>query len=295
MNRSAINHRETRWRIAIMLICFFLRHSAAAAGEGHPIRFAPLPMENRETVVKQFEPMVQYLEKHLQQPIEMVYSDSYEEIIEKFIAGGIDIAYLGPLPYIELRGKYHQAEPLVHFNEQSGKPKYTCAIVTMADSALDLGRLNGRRIALTQPLSTCGYLSVAGMLRDRGSDLEDNSYRYLDKHDNVALAVVRGEFDAGGLKTAIAKKYSHLGLIIAAETPELPGFGLVANRANLPEATVQALRELLTATETTITGQAMKKAWGDNIRYGAVPASDADYEPVRLLKGDAVIPTRNKE
>ncbi len=274
---------KTRCRIALLVIACCLSNDAQAADETRPIRFAPLPMENRETLVKQFEPMLQFLEKRLQRPIEMVYSGSYAEIIDRFVAGTIDLAYLGPLPYVELRARYPQAEPLVHFNEKSGKPMYTCAIVTMADSAIDLGSLSGSRIALTQPLSTCGYLSVSGMLRERGSNLEDNSYSYLDQHDTVALAVVRGEYAAGGLKTAIARKYSHLGLVIAAETPELPGFGLIANRATLSGVTVQALRESLTAAPVR------------NPRHGAVTASDEDYEPVRRLQGGTVIPTRNKE
>lgn len=295
MNQPGKPTLKTSCRIALLVIACCLAGRVQAAEETRPIRFAPLPMENRETLVKQFEPMLQFLEKHLQRPFEMVYSGSYEEIIEHFVAGTIDLAYLGPLPYVELRSRFPQAEPLVHFNEKSGRPKYTCAIVTMADSAIDLGSLSGRRIALTQPLSTCGYLSVSGMLREKGSDLEDNSYSYLDQHDTVALAVVRGEFAAGGLKTAIARKYSHLGLVIVAETPELPGFGLIANRATLSEDTLRALRESLTAAETTLTGKAARELWGDNIRHGAVAASDEDYEPVRMLQGDTVIPTRDKQ
>ena len=56
---------------------------------------------------------------------------------------------------------------------------------------------------------------------------EANHYRYLGQHDEVALAVVRGEFDFGGLKTAIAQKYTHLGLKVVAESPLMTGLALV--------------------------------------------------------------------
>ena len=106
----------------------------AAAAETATIRFAPLPMENRESIVLQFRPMVEFLQKKLGVTIEMNFSDDYGQILEKFMTGSIDLAYLGPLPYVELRAKYPQAEPLVHFNEANGQPAYTCALVTLADS-----------------------------------------------------------------------------------------------------------------------------------------------------------------
>ena len=261
-----------------------------ATSRAQVIRFAPLPMEHRETIIKQFQPMLRFLEQQLKLTITFIYTDSYGDIIDKFRAGAIDLAYLGPLPYIELRNQDSQAEPIVHFNEQSGKPFYTCAIAAMADSTIPLAGLSGRRIALTQPLSTCGYLSVAGLLRGYGSTIEDNRYAYLDKHDAVALAIVRGEYDIGGLKSAIAKKYRHLGLAILAETPPLPSFGLIANRTTLPAETISAIQASLTQLAPTGKDRVMLETWGENLRFGAVPASDSDYNQLRSLKGSSPIP-----
>jgi phosphonate transport system substrate-binding protein len=268
-------------------------HTAAAAPT--TIRFAPLPMENQETIVKQFRPMKLYLEKQLGVRVDFDFSQSYDQILKKFMAGTIDLAYLGPLPYVELRAKDPQAEPLVHFNEPSSQPMYTCALVARADAPLQLKGLRERRFALTQPLSTCGYLAVNGLLREHGSSLADNRYRYLDKHDAVALAVVRGEFDAGGVKTAIGKKYTHLGLTVLAESPPFPSFGLVANRATLPAGTMEAIRRALISLDSAGKDRDMLVSWGESIRYGAVPASDHDYDPVRTYKSNLEIPTDNKD
>lgn len=283
--------RLLSWLCALLAIIV----TGTATAQAETIRFAPLPMENRETVVKQYRPMVLYLEKSLNVTIEFVFADNYADILNNFIAGQIDLAYLGPLPYVELRAKDSQAEPLVHFNEASGQPMYTCAIVTLADSPLQLQVLKNKKIALTQPLSTCGYLSVNGLLREQGGSLEDNRYTYLDKHDAVALAVVRGEFDAGGLKTAIGKKYGHMGLKILAETAPMPSFGLVGNRATMSTTTMQALREALTKLAPVAGDKEMLATWGENIRYGAVAASDKDYDVVRKFKGNGSIPTTDKD
>jgi phosphonate transport system substrate-binding protein len=287
----AVFFRLTTFLFALLTI----PASIAATAQAETIRFAPLPMENRETVVKQYRPMVLYLEKALNVTIEFVFTDNYADIINNFAKGQIDLAYLGPLPYVELRTKDDKAEPLVHFNEASGKPMYTCAIVTLADSPLKLQGLKNSRIGLTQPLSTCGYLSVNGLLQEQGSRLEDNRYTYLDKHDTVALAVVRGEYDAGGLKTAIGKKYSHMGLKIVAETAPMPSFGLVGNQATMSSTTMQNLREALTRLDPATADKEMLAAWGENIRYGAVAASDKDYDVVRKFKGNSAIPTTNKD
>jgi phosphonate transport system substrate-binding protein len=268
----------------LAILCF---SGTTLAGE--TVRFAPLPMENRETVVKQFRPMTDFLQKRLGITIEYVYADSYADILQKFRAGKIDLAYLGPLPYVELHSRYPQAEPLVHFREASGETAYTCSLVAFADSTPSLAKLADKNVALTQPLSTCGYLSANGLLRRYGSNLERNNYRYLGKHDAVALAVVQGQYDIGGLKTAIGKKYEHLGLSILAETAPLPSFALVANKVTLRPGLQSLIRKALIDI-TPSKNREMLAGWGDNIRYGAAPANDGDYDVIRELLGDVEIP-----
>ncbi len=258
---------------------------SGSAGAADSLTFAPLPMETPETVVKQVKPMLAHLEKAVGVDITIDYSSDYAEILQKFAAGKLDLAYLGPLPYLTLRDQVSQATPLVHFKEKSGSATYTCAIVAPADAKPDLTKLKGRKVALTQPLSTCGYLSTDGLLRQAGSNLEDNLYRYLDKHDEVALAVTRGEFDLGGLKTAIGKKYAHMGLAVIAESGPLPGFALVANAKTVSKERMDKLRDALVAAE----GDTLK-GWGDNIRFGAVAAFDGDYDGLRRLRRKASIP-----
>ena len=256
------------------------------------VRFAPLPMENRETVVKQFRPLTDYLQQRLGISIEYVYADNYADILEKFRNGAIDLAYLGPLPYVELRASYPQAEPLVHFKEASGKTTYTCALVAFTDAEFPLKNLANKRVALTQPLSTCGYLSANGLLRRHGSSLEHNRYRYLGKHDAVALAVVQGQFEIGGLKTAIGKKYAHLGLSILDETGPLPSFAMTANKATLKPDLVNQIRHALIAVDPDGKHRELLTGWGDNIRYGAIPANNANYDVIRELLGGVDIPQK---
>ncbi|GAA0571138.1 PhnD/SsuA/transferrin family substrate-binding protein [Caenispirillum bisanense] len=264
---------------------------AAAAEKARPLRFAPLPMEAPETVITQVRPMLAYLEQRLGVDIEIVYSTDYGELLDRFRAGQVDLAYLGPLPYMTLRDGFAAAEPLVRFREASGSAAYTCALVAWGDALPDLARLNGATLALPQPLSTCGYLSTSALLRAAGSDIAATRWRYLGAHDLVALAVIRGEAEVGGLKTAIARKYAHLGLRILAETEPLPSFALIANRDTVAAAQRDGLVAALTALDPAGSDKDRMAQWGVNFRYGAEPAADGDYDALRAMGGWHDIPT----
>jgi phosphonate transport system substrate-binding protein len=251
------------------------------------LTFSPLPMETPYTVASQWKPLLTYLEQALGVTLKIDYSTSNDEILDKFKAGRLDLAYLGPLPYVILRKSFPAAEPVVIFHEKNGQPAYTCALVVSADSTLNLKGLKERKIALTQPLSTCGYFATEGLLHQKDSSLEDNRFRYLGQHDDVALAVVRGEFDAGGLKTAIARKYAHLGLVVRGESLSMPGLALVANSNRVSAERIAQIRQVLLSVDHNI-----RQQWGDNIRHGVAPAKDSDYDGTRQLPVSAGIPAQ---
>lgn len=270
----------------LIAACALLANGLPAQA-AEPLAFALLPMETPETVTIQWKPALDYLAKVLGTPLRIDYSDSYAAVLEKFEAGKLDLAYLGSLPYVALKECFPAAVPVVHFNEMDGQPNYTCAIVALAERKLKADDLRGKTIALTQPLSTCGYLATDSLLRRAGSDLEKNRYRYLDRHDAVAIAVARGDFDAGGLKTAIGQKYAYVGLRVIAESPPLPGFALITNGARLSPERIAAIRTALVGADA-----AQCATWGDNTKHGVVPAADKDFDALRKLRARADIPEK---
>jgi phosphonate transport system substrate-binding protein len=57
---------------------------------------------------------------------------------------------------------------------------------------------------------------------EAGIDVEDfASYNFYSSHDNVALAVLSGDADAGAVKEAVFDKYRHKGIVAIATTPEI--------------------------------------------------------------------------
>lgn len=253
--------------------------------------FAPLPMEEPEAVIRQYKPFLAHLERETGLHFQIAYSKDYAELLRKFRDGEVDIAYLGPLPYVELKAAYPAAEPVVHFLERSGKAKFTCALFTAGEDN-PKAKSGKARVALTQPLSTCGYLAADALLALQHNDIELLRYRYIGKHDEAVLSVARGDFEWGAAKTSIVRRYENLGIRIVRETAELPSFSLVANSKRMPQQHLDAIRKALLNLRPLASpaDASYTTTWGENVRYGALPATDADFDPVRKMRRNTRIP-----
>jgi len=214
------------------------------------LTYAAVSVQDRETTIAAHRDIVDTLSKAINHTIRISYVADHRQIIADFIAGNIDIAYLGPLPYVAMARRYHNHEILVTVNESAGRPWYRCALVRAFDGPDNLDTFAGS-VALTNPLSTCGFLSVDYLLRQKGVQLEQLPYAFIGSHDQTALEVIRGRYAIGGVKEEIAVKYRGLLLEVMALTPPLPGFVLVANRATLTEEDTIILRKALTHTDYT--------------------------------------------
>lgn len=252
--------------IKILIFLFFCFSLNAAES----LKFAPLPMQDKKAIFNDFHPFVEYLEKKLNTKVEIVFYESYDELIKNFENGSIDLAYLGPLPYVKLKEEFPAAIPIVYFKNSIGQTFYTCSLVA---SSINPKR---EKIALTQPLSTCGYLSVNALLDKK---LENYKFEYLGRHDLVALNVLGGKYDIGGVKSDIAKKYYHLGLDEIKVTKPLPMFALIGNTQKLSKNSLYEITNALIYVD-----QSELNTWGEPIKYGAKKAHDSEYDPIRKMQ-----------
>jgi phosphonate transport system substrate-binding protein len=283
-SKSPPNPTSGRSLGARPLLALLLGLLPLAAGARQAIRFAPLPLETPKIVHEQFSGLADYLSERANVDIVWVSLDSNTKVVDQFRAGAIDLAYLGPLPYVILARDYQGARPLACFRDTDGAAGYTCSLVTFADSGLTLERLKGVRFGLTQPYSTCGYLAASQMLAAAGLSLtaDGNSFSYAGNHSEAALGVVEGRYDVAGIKTSIAARYRHLGLDVIATSPSYPGFSLVANAATLDQTTIDRLQEALLRLDPGAQPALAErmKTWGDQIRHGTVPPGECDYSGV---------------
>jgi len=245
------------------------------------LHFAPLPTKKIEQNIKEFIPLDDYVGPRLGYKIEYVHLKNYRDILDGFKNGTIDVAYLGPLPFVELYKEYPYAKPIVVFKQKNGLAKYRCVLSKFTEDKLDFSKKI--KVALTQPLSTCGYLMSSKLLREKfGVDIAKNYYQYTMSHTNALTQTLQGKFDIAGAKESIAKKFESLGMQIVAKSELLPGFALVVNQKTLSQSEIKKIQDFL----LSLSQEEVKKI-GGIIKKGIVKATLKDYE---VLKTNCKIP-----
>lgn len=280
--RLCLASYPTGW--LVLFVCLMFATSSVWAQT--PIRIASLPLENREATFRAFTPLTTHLQHALQQPVEMVYLESNRKVVDALEQGLIDIAMLGPLPYVAISERNARIEPLVFFRERTGEVRYRCVLVAFSGDDITIAQLRGRRLALTQPLSTCGYLGSDAILRQQaGFGLQETYYQYLGDHEAAALAVVAGRADAAGVKDEFAYKFAPLGLVVIGQSDWVPAVGLFAHQGRLSRQQLEDIRQVLLATPAEV-----YQTWGHFMRFGMARASDTDFDVLRAFGNLSEIP-----
>ncbi|MEA1990480.1 MAG: PhnD/SsuA/transferrin family substrate-binding protein [Pseudomonadota bacterium] len=217
--------------IGSLLLISMTHRAAAQQSENAPLYFAPLPTSNTKLNIVKSQPIAQYLGKVLQRPVKAKLYQSYDAILKDFTEGKIHFIELGPLPFLKLQSITDNYSPLVSINKQTDTSRYECVLASAIDGLQnleELTQLHHPKVALTQPMSTCGWLVSNRLLKEQNFDLASQHFEYLGSHSKVALALMRKEFDVGGLARFIAERYQKFGLRILSTSEALPHFTLVS-------------------------------------------------------------------
>jgi phosphonate transport system substrate-binding protein len=238
------------------------------------------PYDTPTRIFARFRPLTLYLAGVLGRPLRLVIASTYDEQIAMITDGRAQLAYMGPTPYVRARER-GRVEMLAG-EAEGGQAFYQSAIVVRADSPVQrVSDLKGRRMAFGAEISMSSSVAPKLMLVQAGVKLANLAgYSHLDRHERVALAVLHGDFDAGGLRLDIARAYLDRGLRILATSPPLPPHGIVAGPTLSAPARQQVRLALLHPDET---GLAAMRALGEGISF--VPVDDSHYDAVqRMLK-----------
>jgi len=245
------------------------------------LSFGLYSSETPTTLVKQFRPIINSLEKKLSRElatdvsIKLSISKSYEDGIDSLVNGQVDFARFGPASYVSASER-NQGISLLAMETKQGKKEFKGIICVHKDSPIKtVADLKGKRFAFGSEKSTIGrYLSQKYLLEHgvKASDLA--AYEYLGRHDKVGYAVAKGKFDAGALKENTMKKLIKAGLPLRA----IAEFNNVSKpwiaRANLDEKLVAALKNALINFDDK---QALSVIKFD----GFSAADDNDYKKIR--------------
>lgn len=234
------------------------------------------PYKSAKELYTIFNPIAAYVSQKLGKPVELQIGKTYEDAVQKVGTGQFDFSYLGPTSYVEARASF-KVTPLVQI-VNAGKPSFYGVIVVKKGSGISsLKGLKGKNFAFGDRDSTLTHVLPLYMLMDTGIQLSAlKKYSFVGSHDNVALNVLNGTFDAGGLMPDIAEKYIERGLEIIAKSPDLPEHVFAAT-SSLDKETIAKLQNIL----LTMPPELYKKIKGS--LTGMQKFNDKDFDNLRKI------------
>lgn len=228
-------------------------------------------------VHKIFKPIAEYLSRETGKQIELQIGQTYEDTGTKIGTGVFDFAYISPVIYVDAQKQYGLVPLAIIAN--NGKPTYHGVITVKKGSSItSLAQFKGKKFAFGARNSNMNHTVPLWMLLNAGVKLTDlKEYGFLKTHDNVAMNIIRGTFDGGGMQPDVAEKYREQGLEIIAKSPELPEHVFVATKT-LDAATAKAIQNALNSEKAVPVLKGIK-----NSISGAPKFADADFEISRKI------------
>lgn len=241
----------------------------------HP--YLPLP-----EIQERFGPFAAYLSDQLGRQIQIRVGGNYDEHIKAIGENKVDIAFMGPAPYINVVERYGEKPLLARF-EVAGNPKLFGVIAVRANSSFSsLTELVNKRFAFGDPESTMSHIVPRYMLIAAGIPKgSPGTYHFLGSHKNVALGILAGDYDAGAMKKEVFDEFEAKGLRAIAITPGVPDHLFVA-RENLPAEDIMKLRQAMLQLAGKPGGAEILKRMHPKLT-ALVPVKNTDYDELREM------------
>jgi len=215
------------------------------------LRIGILPDEDIDALVQHYAPLFRYLSEELNVSYQLTIPKSYQDLLDEFAKGSIDLAYFGGLTFLQA---YHQfgAVPLVMRDIDTNFTSYFIARADMPQQTL--ADFKNMRFSFGSKLSTSGHLMPRYFLEKNNIKPERyfSKVIYSGQHDKTISYVVNGEVDLGAVNAKILDKLTEKKIVnpdnirIIWETPPYTDY-VWALRATFSEKTKLRLRDAFLA------------------------------------------------
>lgn len=168
------------------------------------IRMTILPDQSSPKRTADITELKTYLADTLQVPVEIIPATNYDQAVELLLSGKVNVAYLGPLTYIEASEQDPTIKPIVApIDKDSGRPWYTSNIISKIEIK-ELQDLRGKRFAFVNESSTSGFLIPNYHLNSRGIYPAQDfaTTLYGEAHDQTLQLLLEGKVEAIAVDSA---------------------------------------------------------------------------------------------
>jgi len=270
------------FKINIVVIILFICTHCYAEKPQPPIVMAIHPYLNADDLKNRFTPLANYIGKAINREILVKVGRTYDEHLQAICHDEVDIAFIGPAPYIKLMSRNQNKHLLAKFSMQAQEGYYG-HIVTRQDSKIkSLSDLIGKSFAFGDPNSTMSHLVPLYMLQEAAIIKEELGHsQFLYAHRNVAHAVLAGDFDAGAIKHEVFQEFSTKGLRELARTPMIPSHLFIAGK-HVPDELISIIKEAMFSIDQDPYGLYALKSIHKQLQ-ALVPVKDSDYDQLRHI------------
>lgn len=272
-----IIHRILSYPALILSVCFSFS-TYSLADNKQELLFGSVAMDIPAVMHKRLKPLTQYLSEQLGRPVELKLSPNMGVAIDEVAEQHVDLAYLTPVAYLKAHAK--GGAKIIAKTVTKGKASFQLMIVVKEDSPIKtVADLKGKRFAFGDKRALLQRAAVVGA----GVKMEDFAdYQFIGHYDNIARAVLNGDFDAGILKDTMAYQWQGKGLRILHASPDLPPYN-VAAKGDIDDVTLAKLKAAFLALDAN-NPKHLKIIKALDKKYdGFAATSDAEYDVVREL------------
>lgn len=190
--------------------------SAAPLGTAqNPIRVVLIPADGgtEDGTRADFQPVFNAITRTSGLHFTLRVGQSYNAVVEAMCNGAADVAFFGPVAYVQAR-KRGCAE-LLAVSVENGRSTYYAGVFAKKGAIRRLSDLKGRRVAFGDLNSTSSFIAPMAMLLDARIDpVRDlGAVRLTGSHANSLAALMQGQADAAALSFDSFEKAVNQGVV----------------------------------------------------------------------------------
>lgn len=168
------------------------------------IKVGVLPDESPEALESRYAPLLAYLSEELDTNFELVIPRSYDDLLDIFGAGDVDMANLGGVTFV-ISHEMYQSEALVMRDVDLN---FTTYYVARPESpGTSFADFEGRTIAFGSERSTSGHFMPRSFMLESGIVPETyfGDVAYSGAHDRTARMVRDGRAELGAVNSEVIR------------------------------------------------------------------------------------------